>query len=118
MKQEKYIEALTHFDLAARINPSSSVLRCCCGTALRRMCRLEDALKQLKVRCRYHQKCVFVEAPHSGLPCTHCLKLVLASLGSTATASLPGKANDSEGSENLLIYSVEPAAGSMAYEQL
>lgn len=49
MKQEKYVEALTHFNLAARINPTSSVLRCCCGTALRRMDRLEEALKQLKV---------------------------------------------------------------------
>eukprot|EP00878_Enallax_costatus_P038838 GHUV01044314.1.p1 GENE.GHUV01044314.1~~GHUV01044314.1.p1 ORF type:complete len:109 (+),score=14.91 GHUV01044314.1:594-920(+) len=54
MKQEKYMEALTHFDLATRINPSSSVLRCCCGTALRRMNRLEDALKQLEVRVRFH----------------------------------------------------------------
>lgn len=49
MKQEKYEAALKHFSLAAHINPNSSVLRCCCGTAFRRMNRLEDALKQLKV---------------------------------------------------------------------
>eukprot|EP00879_Flechtneria_rotunda_P032571 GHRR01035799.1.p1 GENE.GHRR01035799.1~~GHRR01035799.1.p1 ORF type:complete len:408 (+),score=197.72 GHRR01035799.1:218-1441(+) len=47
-KQEKHTEALVHFELAAKINPSSSVLRCCCGIALKKMGRLGEALTQLK----------------------------------------------------------------------
>jgi predicted Zn-dependent protease len=49
MKQEKAAEALTHYQQAARINPGSSVLRCCCGSALRKMNHLAEALRQLKV---------------------------------------------------------------------
>lgn len=49
VKQEKYGEALAHFELGAKINPASSVLRCCCGLALHKMDRLEDAARHLKV---------------------------------------------------------------------
>lgn len=49
MKQEKYVEALAQFQMAAKINTASSVLRCCCGSALRKMNQLPEALKQLKV---------------------------------------------------------------------
>jgi predicted Zn-dependent protease len=49
MKQEKAAEALAHYQQAARINPGSSVLRCCCGSALRKMNHLAEALRQLKV---------------------------------------------------------------------
>lgn len=49
MKQEKFEEALGHFELACKINPASSVLRCCCGSALHKMGRLEEAAQQLKV---------------------------------------------------------------------
>lgn len=60
MKQEKYAEALGHFELACRVNPASSVLRCCCGLALHKMGGLDEAVRQLKV-CWYHvfhQSCV------------------------------------------------------------
>jgi tetratricopeptide (TPR) repeat protein len=50
IKQEKYGEALAHFEMACRINPASSVLRCCCGLALNKMGRLDEAVRQLKVR--------------------------------------------------------------------
>lgn len=49
MKQEKFAEALGHFELACTINPASSVLRCCCGLALNKMGRLEEAARQLRV---------------------------------------------------------------------
>lgn len=49
MKQEKFAEALGHFELACRINPASSVLRCCCGLALHKMGGLDEAVRQLKV---------------------------------------------------------------------
>lgn len=49
MKQEKYAEALGHFELACRVNPASSVLRCCCGLALHKMGGLDEAVRQLKV---------------------------------------------------------------------
>lgn len=52
IKQEKYVEALAHFELACKINPASSVLRCCCGSALHKMGRLDEAARQLKVRVR------------------------------------------------------------------
>lgn len=48
MKQEKFAEALGHFELGCTINPASSVLRCCCGLALNKMGRLEEAARQLR----------------------------------------------------------------------
>lgn len=50
IKQEKHADALGHFELACRINPASSVLRCCCGLALHKMGRLDEATRQLRVR--------------------------------------------------------------------
>lgn len=50
LKQEKHGEALAHFELAGGINPASSVLRACCGSALANMGRLDAAAMQLKVR--------------------------------------------------------------------
>jgi hypothetical protein len=50
LRQEKFAEALGHFRAAAAIHPASSVLRCCCGAALHKMGRLEEAAQQLRVR--------------------------------------------------------------------
>lgn len=74
IKQEKHTDALGHFELACRINPASSVLRCCCGLALHKMGRLDEATRQLRVRapCLHRrdgksrlQHCLWLVAVHS-----------------------------------------------------
>jgi predicted Zn-dependent protease len=62
IKQEKHADALGHFELACRINPASSVLRCCCGLALHKMGRLDEAARQLRVR----GPCLYLVLAHDG----------------------------------------------------
>lgn len=57
LKQEKLPEALAHFEAAAAIHPGSSVLRCCAGATLRRMGRLHEAARQLRVRATGAMQC-------------------------------------------------------------
>jgi anaphase-promoting complex subunit 3 len=44
LRQEKYADALHHFQLALRLKPQGSILHHCCGTALARLGRAQEAL--------------------------------------------------------------------------
>lgn len=49
LREEKFSEALAHFQAAAAVNPGSSVLACYCGVAAHRMGNLKAALAHLSV---------------------------------------------------------------------